>query len=58
MPDGTRKKVCKRKTGSCHIYQRTKVPVVLLRFDYGRKATGMGPTFDLSGDMTVDMTQI
>jgi 1-acyl-sn-glycerol-3-phosphate acyltransferase len=58
MPEGTRTKVRRWKTGFYHIAQGAKVPIVLVRFDYGRKVMGIGPTIEPSGDITVDMAQI
>lgn len=58
MPEGTRTKVGKWKTGFYHIAQGAKVPIVLVRFDYGRKVMGIGPAFEPSGDLTADMASI
>jgi len=57
-PEGTRTKVNKWKTGFYHMAQGARVPIVLVRFDYGRKVLGVGPTIEPSGDLTADMTQI
>jgi 1-acyl-sn-glycerol-3-phosphate acyltransferase len=58
MPEATRSKVRKWKTGFYRIAQGAEVPIVLVRFDYGRKVMGIGPTIDPSGDITADMAQI
>ena len=58
MPEGTRSKVREWKTGFYHIAQGAKVPIVLVRFDYGRKVMGVGPTFEPSGDVTADIAKI
>jgi 1-acyl-sn-glycerol-3-phosphate acyltransferase len=50
MPEGTRSKVAQWKTGFYHIAQEARVPIVLVRFDYGRKIMGIGPTIEPSGD--------
>ena len=41
-----------------HIAQGAGVPIVLVRFDFGRKVIGVGPTFELSGDLTADLAQL
>ena len=58
MPEGTRSKTRKWKTGFYHIAQGANVPLVMVRFDFGRKVMGIGPTIELSGDITADMAQI
>ena len=58
MPEGTRSKSRGWKTGFYHIAQGAEVPIVLVRFDYGRKVMGIGPTIELSGDITADVPQI
>jgi 1-acyl-sn-glycerol-3-phosphate acyltransferase len=58
MPEGTRSQVRRWKTGFYHIAQGAKVPIVAVRFDYGRKVMGIGPAIEPSGDMTADMARI
>ncbi|MGD2077704.1 MAG: lysophospholipid acyltransferase family protein [Chloroflexota bacterium] len=58
MPEGTRSKVRRWKTGFYHIAQGAEVPIVLVRFDYGRKVMGIGPTITPSGEMAADMARI
>ena len=58
MPEGTRSKTHKWKTGFYHIARGAKVPIVLIRFDYGRKVMGIGPTIEPSGDAAADMVHI
>ena len=58
MPEGTRTKVYQWKTGFYHIAQGANVPIVLIRFDYGRKVMGVGPTIEPSGDVAADMAKI
>ncbi len=58
MPEGTRSKVGRWKTGFYHIAQGAGVPIVSVRFDYGRKVMGIGPTIEPSGDMAADMARI
>lgn len=58
MPEGTRSKVHEWKTGFYHIAKGAKVPIVAVRFDYGRKVMGVGPTFEPSGDSEADIAQI
>lgn len=58
MPEASRSKVRQWKTGFYHIAQGAKVPLVMVRFDYGRKVMGLGPTIEPSGDVTADMAHI
>ena len=58
MPEGTRSKTGRWKTGFYHIAQGAAVPLVMVRFDYGRKVMGIEPTLDLSGDMEADIAHI
>jgi len=58
MPEATRSKVQEWKTGFYHIAQGADVPIVLVRFDYGRKVMGVGPTIEPTGDLTADMAEI
>jgi 1-acyl-sn-glycerol-3-phosphate acyltransferase len=58
MPEGTRSKVRRWKTGFYHIAQGAKVPIVLIRFDYGRKVMGIGPTIEPTGDAAADIAHI
>lgn len=58
MPEGTRSKVRQWKTGFYHIAQGAKVPIVLVRFDYGRKVMGVGPTIEPTGNLPADLDQI
>ncbi len=58
MPAGSRSLAREWKTGFYHIAQKAKVPIVAVRFDYGRKVMGIGPTVEPSDDMEADMDQI
>jgi 1-acyl-sn-glycerol-3-phosphate acyltransferase len=58
MPEGTRSKTRKWKTGFYHIARGANVPIVLIRFDYGRKVMGIGPTIEPSGDAVADIAHI
>lgn len=58
MPEGTRSKVREWKTGFYRIALEADVPIVLVRFDYGRKVMGIGPTIQPSGNMAGDITAI
>lgn len=58
MPEGTRSKVRQWKTGFYHIAQGANVPIVPVRFDYGRKVMGIGPAIEPSGDLTADLAHI
>ena len=58
MPEGTRSLAREWKTGFYRIAQEAKVPIVAVRFDYGRKVMGIGPTVEPSDDMEADMHAI
>ena len=54
-PEGTRHKTTRWKTGFYHIAQGANVPLVLGFMDYRRKAAGIGPVIEPSGDIEADM---
>lgn len=58
MPEGTRKGVLEWKSGFYHIARGAGVPLVMVRFDYGRKRMSVGPTIFPSGDFAADMAKI
>jgi 1-acyl-sn-glycerol-3-phosphate acyltransferase len=58
MPEGTRSKTGRWKTGFYHIAQGANVPMVMVRFDYGRKVLGIGPTIEPAGDIKADIAKI
>ncbi len=58
MPEGTRSRVNRWKTGFYRIAEGAEVPVVLVRFDYGRKVMGIGPTIEPTGNVEADMKVI
>lgn len=57
-PEGTRKKVTYWKSGFYHIARGANVPIVLAFLDYLRKAGGIGPVFNPTGDIEADMEYI
>jgi 1-acyl-sn-glycerol-3-phosphate acyltransferase len=57
-PEGTRQKVTRWKTGFYYIAQGADVPIVLAYVDYPRKRVGIGPVFEPSGDIDVDMARV
>lgn len=57
-PEGTRKAVERWKTGFYHIAVAARVPVLLVTFDYARKAVHVGPVVTPTGDLTADMERI
>lgn len=57
-PEGTRKKVNDLKTGFYHIADGAKVPVVMVRFDWGKKSVGFSEPFYTTGNYDADMIQI
>lgn len=58
MPEGTRSKVGEWKTGFYRIAQGAGVPILLVKFDYGRKIMGIGPTFIPTDDLAGGMSEI
>ena len=57
-PEGTRGKTRHWKTGFYFIAQQAGVPIVLAFVDYERKVGGLGPLFELTGDVEADMAAI
>ncbi|MBU3935773.1 lysophospholipid acyltransferase family protein [Patescibacteria group bacterium] len=57
-PEGTRKKVTYWKSGFYHIARDANIPIVLAFLDYLRKAGGIGPVFNPTGDIEADMEYI
>ena len=57
-PEGTRSKVRYWKTGFYYIAMGAKVPIVMAYMDYARKQSGLGPVFEPTGDIEVDMAAI
>jgi len=57
-PEGTRKDVDKIKTGFYHIALKANVPVILIGFDYPRKAVVVSEPIFLQHDFQKDMRTI
>ncbi|MBI2566461.1 MAG: lysophospholipid acyltransferase family protein [Candidatus Schekmanbacteria bacterium] len=57
-PSGTRGKRPCWKSGFYHIAHSANVPVICSFLDYGRRVTGIGPSFLLEGNPAVDMKKI
>jgi 1-acyl-sn-glycerol-3-phosphate acyltransferase len=57
-PEGTRKYVDKLKTGFYYIAIGAKIPIVMVRFDYGRKEVRFREPFYPSGDIEKDFAII
>jgi len=57
-PEGTRKLVDRWKPGFWHIARNAGVPVVPAYFDYATRTLGIGPPFELTGDMRADIARI
>jgi 1-acyl-sn-glycerol-3-phosphate acyltransferase len=57
-PEGTRSKVNYWKTGFYYVALGAKVPVIPGYLDFGQKRVGLGPPFELTGDIKVDMQHI
>ncbi|MGO1183787.1 MAG: 1-acyl-sn-glycerol-3-phosphate acyltransferase [Micrococcaceae bacterium] len=57
-PDGTRKGHTHWKSGFYRIAREAGLPVTLGYVDRTTMTTGLGPTFDLTGDVAADMDRI
>ncbi|MBN1344364.1 MAG: lysophospholipid acyltransferase family protein [Phycisphaerae bacterium] len=58
LPEGTRSRVRRWKTGFYHIAMGAKVPIVLAFVDYPSRIGGFGPIIRLTGDMQADLARI
>jgi 1-acyl-sn-glycerol-3-phosphate acyltransferase len=58
MPEGTRKRVAKWKTGFYRIASGADVPIVPARLDYGRRCVGIGSPLSPSGNLEGDLRVI
>ena len=54
-PEGTRSKVSHWKTGFYYIALGAEIPIAMAFIDYGRKASGVGPTLYPTGNIEADM---
>ncbi len=54
-PEGTRGKVSHWKTGFYYIALGAEIPIAMAFIDYKRKASGVGPTIQPTGDIEADM---
>lgn len=57
-PEGTRRRVETWKSGFWHIARAAQVPVVCVYFHYPERTIGVGPTFEMSGDLAADMARV
>ncbi len=57
-PEGTRKQVKRWKSGFYHVAKGANVPVVIGYLDYKKKEAGIGPLFNLEGDMNEEIEQM
>jgi 1-acyl-sn-glycerol-3-phosphate acyltransferase len=57
-PEGTRKKVNKFKSGFYHIAHGAKIPIILVKFDFGNKVVDYSEPFYTSGDYKADLVKI
>lgn len=58
MPAGARSMSKEWKTGFYRIAEGAGVPILLVKFDYGRKVMGVGPAFEPTGDMEGDIAKL
>jgi len=58
LPEGTRRKVTRWKTGFLRIAYKAEVPVLMVSFDYPRKCITFGPLLSLSGDESADLATV
>ncbi len=54
-PEVTRKKVTTWKTGFYYISLQSKVPIIPVAFDFGKKTITINPPFYPTGDLAVDL---
>jgi 1-acyl-sn-glycerol-3-phosphate acyltransferase len=57
-PEGTRKMVETLKTGFYYIAKGANAPVVMCKFDWGRKVIGFSQPYHLSSEMQADLRNI
>lgn len=57
-PEGTRSKASRWKTGFYYIAETAQVPIVLGFIDAAKKEVGIGPEFQTTGDIDVDLPEI
>lgn len=57
-PEGTRKKVCKLKTGFYYIAKAAKVPIVMIAFDYENKQVIVAEPFYTTENIQEDFEKI
>lgn len=58
LPEGTRGKVKRWKTGFYYIALGAGVPVVPVSLDFSRKVLSFGPPLDLTGDRVADFMEL
>lgn len=58
MPEGTRSKTQRLRTGFYHIAHGANVPIALAYLDYKNKKLGVGKMIQTSGDINVDFEVI
>lgn len=57
-PEGTRSGTRYWKTGFYYIAAGASVPIVMAYLDYDKKIGGLGPVFEITGDIEADMVAI
>lgn len=57
-PEGTRRKVTTLKTGFYHIALRARIPIILVRFDYGNRVVGFSQPLYPGTDQEADFDKI
>mgnify|MGYP001082655079 CR=1 FL=1 len=57
-PEGTRKKVTELKTGFYYIAKKAEVPIVMVAFDFGKKAVTIAEPFFTSESQDADFDKI
>lgn len=58
LPTGTRTRGVQWKTGVYYIATEAGMPILPLKFDYGRKVMTFGPLFQPAGDVIADMEKL
>ncbi|RKS53229.1 1-acyl-sn-glycerol-3-phosphate acyltransferase [Gillisia mitskevichiae] len=57
-PEGTRQKTDRWRTGFYYIAQAANVPIIMVAFDYGKKAVRFSKPYYTTGDIEKDLPEI
>ncbi len=57
-PEGTRSKVDRLRTGFYYIARKAQVPIIMIKFDFGKKKVTFSPPFYPTNDKAADFAHI